>query len=350
MLDKPFAIWPHFHSKIMTMRVLTEAPNSERGNQRSDGDVVVPPSAAGGWLLRASLPIPMSQRNILALVLFVASCALFWKPLEALWVFAMHDESFSHVVLIPVVSGYLLATQRATLLTSREWSPMVGGLLILIGLASYWFGDESPATQEYRLDRLAMTTATVVLMWWGIFLLNFGLQCARHNLFPLGLLVLMIPFPTLVLNALVGFLQHSSAEAAAMFFTMLDIPVFRQGLVFHLSHLTIHVAEECSGIRSFLSLVITSLLVGYWFLRFSWAKAALVGFVLPLAIIKNAFRIVGLALLGNYVDQTYITNSLLHRAGGIPLFILALLVLAGAVWFLRRCEQRAGSQGSPMSV
>ncbi|MGE0642974.1 MAG: exosortase/archaeosortase family protein [Nitrospira sp.] len=324
------------------MRTLVQAPNSEPGDQRSDGRAAALATSPGAWLLGAPLPVMPTHRNVCALTLFLASCIVFLKALMALWAFALHDESFSHVVLIPAVSGYLLAINRATLLNSREWSPTIGFLLILLGLISYWFAGTSSPLQEPTIDRLAMTTATVVLVWWGIFVLNFGVRSVRHNLFPLGLLVLMIPFPTVMLNAVVGFLQHSSAEAAARFFTMLDIPVFRQGLVFHLSHLTIHVAEECSGIRSFLSLVIISLLAGYWFLRLGWSKASLVAFVVPLAIIKNACRIVGLALLGNYVDQTYITNSVLHRAGGIPLFALSLVVLAGLVWMLRRFEQRIG--------
>ncbi|MBX9692903.1 MAG: archaeosortase/exosortase family protein, partial [Cyanobacteria bacterium] len=66
----------------------------------------------------------------------------------------------------------------------------------------------------------------------------------------------------------------------------------------------------------------------------------LVSIVIPLAIIKNAFRIVGLALLANYVDPGFITDSILHRSGGIPLFLLSLAVLFVLVWLLRRCEER----------
>ena len=223
---------------------------------------------------------------------------------------------------------------------------MLGLILLGIGALSHW----STGSPVWTPDHMATTIGTLVVLWWGIFLLSFGVTCFRQNAFALAFLVLMVPLPTAALNTLVGFLQQSSAEAAAMFFAMLDIPVFRQGLIFHLSHLTIHVAEECSGIRSFLSLLITGLLGGHWFLRLGWTKTVLVALVVPLAIIKNAFRIVGLALLGNYVDQTYITNSLLHRAGGIPLFILALVCMTGLVWALRRCERRAVSRGGLASV
>ena len=68
----------------------------------------------------------------------------------------------------------------------------------------------------------------------------------------------------------------------------------------------------------------------------------LVAIVVPLAIIKNAFRIVGLALLANYVDPSFITDSVLHRSGGIPLFVLSLVFLFSFVWLLRRVEKRFG--------
>jgi exosortase len=142
------------------------------------------------------------------------------------------------------------------------------------------------------------------------------------------------------LEAIVGFLQRSSAEATAVLFSVLGIPVFRQEFVFSLSNFTIHVAEECSGIRSALALLITSIVAGHFFLRSNGAKLGLVAVVVPLAIVKNAFRIVGLALLANYVDPTFITNSALHRSGGIPLFLVSLILLLSLTWLLRKLEKR----------
>jgi exosortase len=150
----------------------------------------------------------------------------------------------------------------------------------------------------------------------------------------------MVPLPSFFLDAIIGFLQRSSAEATDVLFSLLGVPVFRQGFVFSLSNFTIHVAEECSGIRSALSLFITSLVAGYFFLRSAWMKGGLVAVVVPLAIVKNVFRIVGLSLLANYVDPTFITDSALHRSGGIPLFLVSLVVLFSLAWLLRRVENR----------
>jgi hypothetical protein len=52
---------------------------------------------------------------------------------------------------------------------------------------------------------------------------------------------------------------------------------------------------------------------------------------------KNGIRIVSLTLLGAYVDPR-ILQSDLHREGGIPFFIVALLLLAPVLYFLRKSE------------
>lgn len=51
------------------------------------------------------------------------------------------------------------------------------------------------------------------------------------------------------------------------------------------------VAPQCSGIRSSLVLFITSLIGGYLFLRSPWRRFALAAFVLPLALLRNGFRV-----------------------------------------------------------
>ena len=60
--------------------------------------------------------------------------------------------------------------------------------------------------------------------------------------------------------------------------------------------------------------------------------------VLPITIFKNALRILTLTLLGAYVDQR-ILDSVVHRAGGIPFFGLALLLFGCVLWVLRKGDK-----------
>jgi exosortase len=289
-------------------------------------------------LLSKPLPFSAQRRNLLALLLFFATVAWFWQPLVTLFSLTQQQEHYSHIVLIPGLSLYVLFLDRKAILASREWSPWLGSLVIGMGALGYWRAD--PAT--FAADQLSMMILALVVMCWGIFVSGFGITLSRKVSFGLLVLLFMVPLPSFLLDAVIGFLQRCSAEATAVLFSVLGVPVFRQGFLFSLSNFTIHVAEECSGIRSFLSLFITSLVAGHFFLRSVWSKTGLVAVVVPLAIVKNAFRIVGLSLLANYVDPTFITDSVWHRRGGIPLFLLSLVVLFSLVWLLRRSERKFG--------
>ena len=125
------------------------------------------------------------------------------------------------------------------------------------------------------------------------------------------------------------------------------MPVLRTGLVFALPGLTIEIAEECSGIRSSMALVITSLFAGHLLLRSVWRQAALTVATLPLLLVKNGIRIVTLSLLAIYVDPGFLTGRL-HHQGGIVFLVLALAMLLPVLFWLRRSERIAG--GKPVGA
>ena len=241
-------------------------------------------------VLSQPLPFSMRTRNGLSLLLLLAVIAWFWQPLVSLFFLTQEQEHYSHIVLIPWLSLYVFYLDRKGIFASGEWSPWLGSLVIGIGAWCYWSADAA----IFAPDQLSMTVLALVVMYWGIALSCFGIRLCRKVSFGLLFLLFMVPLPSFLLDAIIGFLQRSSTEATDLLFSVLGVPVFRDGFVFSLSNFTIHVAEECSGIRSALSLFITSLVAGHLFLRSAWAKMSLVAIVIPLAIIKNAFRIVGL--------------------------------------------------------
>lgn len=281
-------------------------------------------------------------RHVCFLLLVSANILWFWEPLALVLSNSLYHEysqDYSHIVFIPFLCLYLLYLQRAAIFATMEWSPFLGPILMVAGSAVS-LGTKEPTSET--LDSFFPAILSFVMICWGVFLFCYGVQAFRAASFSLGLLVFMVPFPSVVLDAIVGFLQQSSADAVEWLFSVLGVPVLREGFIFELSNFTILVAEECSGIRSALALFITSLVAGHLFLRSTWGKIGLMFIVTPLAIVKNAFRIVGLALLANYVDPTYITDSVLHRKGGIPLFLFSLVFLFSVVWLFRQLEKRHG--------
>jgi exosortase/archaeosortase family protein len=91
--------------------------------------------------------------------------------------------------------------------------------------------------------------------------------------------------------------------------------------------------------------LLTSILAGNLFLKTPWRRFALVAFVIPLAILRNGFRILVIALLCVNVGPQMI-HSVIHRRGGPLFFALSLIPLLLLLWWLRRSEIRIRSVAS----
>jgi len=284
------------------------------------------------------LPVSIKTRNGLSLFLLLITIASFWQPLAALYSLTQEQIHYSHILLIPWVSAYVFYLNRKAILASREWSPLPGLILVGLGAIGYWRADPV----AYGVDHLSLTILALVVASWGIFLFCYGLRTCRTFSFGLLFLLCMVPFPAGLLHTIIVFLQRSSAEVTDIGFSLLGVPVIRNGFVFGLSNISISVDEGCSGIRSTLSLIITSIVAGHFFLRSVWGKLGIMAVAVPLSIIKNGVRIVVLSLLANHVDPRVLTDSTLHDFGGRSIFVLSVVILISLVWLLRRFEQRHG--------
>jgi exosortase len=140
--------------------------------------------------------------------------------------------------------------------------------------------------------------------------------------------------------------MHASAEAAAFFFRLSGTPFLRDGVMFQLPGIGIQVAQECSGIRSSWVLFITSLVASNLFLTSPWRRAILVGFVIPLAIFRNGFRIWVIGRLCVDIGP-HMIHSVVHRRGGPLFFALSLLPFFLMLLWLRRGERRGKIRPSP---
>ena len=262
----------------------------------------------------------------------------FRSSLVELFRLSLKDETYSYMPLIPLVSGYLFFTERQRFFSEVRSALLWGALLAGAGAALYFVGFPFDETTAYR-DQLARMAVVLLLLWFGGFIACFGVRSFRRASFPLLFLLFIVPIPSFLLEEIVQFLQQASTEVASLLFQVTGVPILRDGFKFELPGLSVVVAEQCCGIRSSLSLFITGVLAAYFGLNSPWRRGLLILSILPITIFKNALRIITLALLGAYVDER-ILHSMLHRAGGIPFFGLALLFFGAVLWFLRRSDVR----------
>ena len=279
----------------------------------------------------------INKRNILFLLLSIGAVGMIYTPLRDLLANPTRSEYYSHILLIPLVSGFFLYMGRKEIFSNLKYSYNIGIPLLIIGVLLYmigWFKGQSLTQNDYA----SLTTFSVILSWIGGFILFYGTQAFRMAIFPLLFLVFMIPIPSILMEKLISILLAGSTAATHMLFNFTGIPFLKEGSVFHLPGMSIQVAKECSGIRSSLGLFITGILAGHLFLRTGWKKLILVLFVYPITVLKNGIRIVTLSSLAVYVDERFITQSFLHRSGGFLFYIPALILLGIVIWWLRKTE------------
>ncbi len=284
-------------------------------------------------------------KRIALFLLFIAVAGvMFYGPFRDAMRAAIRSDSYSHVVLIPLVSAYLLFVRRKEIFTHIEYAFAPGAAVSAVGVLLYGLARMVPLGLN-KNDFSALVTLSALFFVVGAFILFFGFRAFRAARFALLFLLFMVPVPTVLMDGIIRILQVGSTEFVALLFSIMPTPVLREGFIFQLPNISIMVAPECSGIRSSLALVITAVLAGYMFLETGWKKALLVLVVIPVTMLKNGVRIVTLSLLAVYVDTRILTDSALHTDGGILFFILALCLMAPILFLLRRSEKGPGTRG-----
>lgn len=278
-------------------------------------------------------------RNLWFLLIVALSLLLFRLSLSILTNLSFSDERYSHVVLIPLISVCLVYSERKRIFHASQYSPGIGMLLILPGVVLYYIAELWPFALGQN-GRLSLDVLALVTVWIGGFVLCYGTRSFRAAIFPLSFLLLTIPMPPAVLDEAVLGLQKGSAGITYGLFKILGVPVFWQGFNFSLPGVEIEIAKECSGIRSTLALFITGMLASHIFLRSGWRKVVLCLATIPIAIFKNAVRIVTISSLGIYVDRDFLYGRL-HHQGGLLFALIALGIFVPLLLALQNSEVRS---------
>jgi exosortase len=288
-------------------------------------------------------------RGLLALfigLLWVLVCSyLYREPLRSLVHLATQNDNASHILLIPAISGWLLYLDRKRMLSARSFDFLASLILLIPAILVVSFSLRSHSLNES--ERLTSLTLSLALFLQAGFVAIVGRKAARESWFAMAFLLLAVPFPDTILNRFIYALQAGSAAVAEMLFDWTDVPVLREGFIFRLPRVSIEVAQECSGIRSSIALLILAILVSHFAFRPFWKKVVFVAAGLAMMVVKNGVRIATLTLLANYVDPTFLYGKL-HHQGGVVFFLLGMGLLLPIYWLLKRGEGERKAQNKPL--
>jgi len=280
--------------------------------------------------------IKLDKNQAWLLSLLAASVLISWRPLWQTFVLSWQDNEYTHILLILPITIALAVLEKRPLEKVREWDFRLGPAL-LVAAASIACGLRLSSLVLPSDQRLAIDMFALVLSWIGIFLLCYGARSCRLALFPLLFLFGLVPLPRAILNSIIAYLQWGSAWSTRVLFVAFDVPAFQQGNLLTIPGLVIHVAQECSSIRSSSMLVFTTMAMAHVLLHSPWRKALAIGLAVPMSVAKNGLRIFTIAMLGTRVSPGYFTGKL-HRQGGILFFIVALIGELAIISLLRKGE------------
>jgi exosortase len=270
-----------------------------------------------------------------------ALSVLFLPILAKLVVFCLRDNVNSYNILVPAMSAWLVWNRRRDIQPAAGRPNLPAAALLLVGAPLLAYGLWFTMCAGWNVnDRLSVAALVFVSALLGGAAALVGPACLRSALGPALMLFFFVPVPSAAKDFLSVGLQHVSAWTLAWLLHLTTIPVFREGTVFHFPGLTLQVAEECSGIRSTVALFVTSLAGGVLFLRAPWRRAVLAASVFPIAALRNAVRILALAVGTLYVDPG-VLESPLHRRGGPLFFVMSLLPLFVIMIILYRGEKKS---------
>ncbi len=198
------------------------------------------------------------------------------------------------------------------------------------------------AAQQARISVVAL-----LLFTWGVLRLGGGRRWGAAAMFPLGFLVLAIPFNALdsagfwlrlwVIKASAG-LAHAAGIGVLQNGTQLLAPDGRYSY---------DVAAACSGVRSLMALLALSLLLGYLNFQSWWRRGTLVLLCFPLIYLGNVARISAIVFAGQWGGQAW--GEHVHGVMGFGVFVI---VLGGELIAARLMERvwPESSAGVPPAV
>jgi exosortase len=282
------------------------------------------------------MPRKITEHHLWFLGLSILSFALFRLPLTTLLSVSFLDDRYTHVLVIPLISAFLVYFARKSIFVEPQYCLSWGVPLLLLGVMFFWIMQRSVSFSDQN-DYLCCAVLSLGCVWVAAFVLSYGTKALCAARFPLSFLLLMVPMPTFLLDRTVSALQIGSADTTRVLFRLIGLPVDWLGLGFSIAGWHFEIAKECSGIHSTLILFVTGILAGHLFLRSIWGKVCFSVITVLVAVFKNAVRIVTIACLTIYVDQSF-HDSWLHRKGGVVFAAFALAILAPSLLALQKAE------------
>jgi exosortase len=222
---------------------------------------------------------------ITALVAAMVGAWLYGATLTALAAEWLSSADSSYGIVVIAVAGAVAWQRRDAFARACDVSHANGaGLVVVIaGLGLYLAG---ALGADIFVTRLSFVVVVTGALWF-----LGGAAALRVMAAPVLFLLIAIPLPALIVNAVTLPLQLVASRLAEALLSTAGVPVFRDGNLLVLPSATLEVEQACSGLRSLISLGALAIVLAWATERRAGRRIAIVGAAFPIAIVANGLRI-----------------------------------------------------------
>jgi len=265
-------------------------------------------------------------RHLICLIgLAAAAIALTWRAWYDLGWLAINDEEASHLILVPMIAGYLILQRWDAIIHTPPRLGWIGPITLILGIAA-WEG-------AYRMDHRFVDHVGTVLVFAGTLACFTGDRFILRFLPLFVLLGFLIP-PPITFRLMVALpLQQANAFATHEILSVFGVPIQIYGSVLEVNGNQVGIAEACNGMRSIMAVIMVCYAMAFATRIRPSARALLLIAAPFIALLANIIRLLFTVLAYGYGSEGL--GDMLHDLLGWATIGVAFGFVAGAIALAR---------------
>lgn len=276
------------------------------------------------------------------LILCAVFVFVYHETITSLFGVWMNRPEYSHGVLVPFISIYMIWTQRQKLRSLSIMPELIFGSIFLLGSIFVFLAG---TIGGIRL----LQQISIIAVIPGLVLMVFGRGYLKKLFFPLAYLIFMIPALDLIFDNIRGPFQLFTAVSASKILSVLNFPVYQHGLFLELPEITLEVAKACSGVQYMISILAIGLPLAYFTQKTLIRRIALVMTGIIIGIIANPIRITLIGVWAYHGGS--VVHGPMHIFQGLSISVVGYSALFLFAWvFAKIPYKKAGNAQAGTSL
>lgn len=309
-------------------------PRLKELNRRQEGgkpEKQTAKTGAASSQTKAAMPgalADVSSRGKLgvALACLLVGIVAYWPTLTQLVNTWNKEPDYSHGYLVVPLAALFMWVRRGSYPGLAASSPVLAIGLLATSLALRFVGARYFFTFMDGWSIVPWAAALVAAVG--------GWPLLKWSLPSVGFLIFMVPLPFRLEGQLSAPLQQIATKLSTTTLQMLGHPAFSEGNVILIGDEKLEVAQACSGLRLFVSVLALTYAYITVISRPWWEKLMLALAAVPIAIIANMARIVATGLLYECTKSEW-ARKLAHDSAGWGMILFAAAAFGLLLWYLK---------------